>query len=228
MISSGTPNACASFTSRPPSRDSRTAEVATAIILPAPAPSATALKSRSVSRVRSIASDPRRSSSRSSRPRRSGARASSSTSRCSPGRRRKTIIRAEFEPTSTTANGRSSCRARRLTSTDRCSHTGARIRKIERAVARSESANDPRMLQRDDDPLPDPSRRHRRDGVTAVRPDAGASISTSAAAVRRPRSSSASRAFASPPCTRALSSAASRRWSRWRRLAGWRCGPRRR
>ena len=31
----------------------------------------------------------------------------------------------------------------------------------------------PRMLLRDDDPLPDPSRRHRRDGIAAVRPNPG-------------------------------------------------------
>ena len=46
--------------------------------------------------------------SRSSRASRSGARASSITSRCSPWRRRNTIMRPEFEPMSTTANGRSS------------------------------------------------------------------------------------------------------------------------
>ena len=104
-------------------RASRTADVATAIMRSAPAPSAIARKSRRASRVRSIASGPSRSSSRNSRPRRRGARASSRTSRCSPGRSRNTIIRAEFEPTSTTANGRSSARELVRPCTSGCSHT---------------------------------------------------------------------------------------------------------
>ncbi len=112
MTSRGTPASRASASRRSPSVDSRTADVATAIMRSAPAPSAIARKSRSASKVRSIASGPSRSSSRNSRPRRRGARASSRTSRCSPGRSRNTIIRAEFEPTSTTAKGRSSARER--------------------------------------------------------------------------------------------------------------------
>ena len=129
MICSGTPSSRARSSSNRPSSASRTADVATARIRSAPAPSATARKSRRASSVRSMAEGPSSAPACSSRASRSGARASSMTSRCSPSRSRKTIIRAEFEPTSSTANGRSSCSAMTCsTATTRCSHRSVGVR----------------------------------------------------------------------------------------------------
>ncbi len=119
---SGTPRCCARPTSSSPSAASRTAAVATAIMCAAPAPRATALKSRRASKVRSMASGPRVSESRRSRASRRGARASSMISRCSPSRRRKTIMRPELDPMSTTANGRSSGAGYSTALIDPCSH----------------------------------------------------------------------------------------------------------
>ena len=121
IVCSGTPSRWDRSISSCPSTASRTADVATAIICHAPAPLATATKSRAP-RACARSSGPSLSESRSSRARRSGARASSITSRCSPCRSRNTIMRPEFEPRSTTAKGRSSGAGSKTALTCRCSH----------------------------------------------------------------------------------------------------------
>jgi len=122
--------------------DSLTAEVATASMVPAPALSAMARKSRSAAAVRSMVSGAMRFPCRRSRARRRGARPLARISMW-PGRPiRITTIRPELEPTSMTAIDRSA--TRRCPSGEGTSERFARSigeRVLERGALRSQDGS---------------------------------------------------------------------------------------